>query len=180
MYTPYLKKYYNSKINLICKELKIKNCMEIPKILKIVINVSLGILGNNYKYLKMVKKKLSIITMQKPLIIKSKKSISNFKLKENTNIALKVTLRKNSMYDFLYKFINLACPRIRDFKGFNLKSIDNSGNLNLGLNESYIFPEINKFEDLKDNFGMNISIVTNTKDIYFTKYILNFFNFPIS
>ncbi|WDI79339.1 50S ribosomal protein L5 [Candidatus Vidania fulgoroideae] len=179
-YISKLKKFFSLNKKKILKKLKIKNIMQIPKISKIIINVSLGLLGNNSIYLDSVLKNLSLITSQKPLIIKSKKSISNFKIRKNTNIALKVTLRNDFMYDFLYKFINLTCPRIRDFKGFPLSSFDENCNFNLGLKESYVFPEINKFENFKNNFGMNITIVISTYNIIHSKYILNFFNFPFN
>ncbi|MGX7589235.1 large ribosomal subunit protein uL5 [Candidatus Vidania fulgoroideorum] len=176
-YIPKLKLFFLKKKNKIMRELNI-NLMEIPRIVKVVINVSIGILGNNKEYMNAVLKNLSLVSGQKPLIIKSKKSISNFKIKKNTNVALKVTLRNNYMYDFIYRFIYLVCPRIRDFKGFSYNSFDENCNFNLGLKESFIFPEINKFENLKNNFGMNIAFVTNTNNITYSKYIFKLFKFP--
>jgi large subunit ribosomal protein L5 len=119
-----------------------KNLYMGPQIQKIVINMGLGLDGNDAKILKSCEEDLANITGQKPVVTKFKKSIANFKTRKNTNAGLKVTLRKNKMYEFIDRLINIALPRVRDFRGISDKSFDGRGNYSLGLKEQFIFPEI--------------------------------------
>ncbi|MGX7582573.1 large ribosomal subunit protein uL5 [Candidatus Vidania fulgoroideorum] len=163
-YIPEFKKNYLKKINKYFLK-KNYNIMEIPNIKKVVINVGIGFKATNKIYLKECYNEIYSITSQKPLIIKSKKSISNFGIKKNFNISLKVTLRKNNMYEFLYKFINISIPRIKDFNGFSLKSFDFYGNLNIGIKDHNIFPEIFLKKIISKPKGMNINLNIKNKNI---------------
>jgi large subunit ribosomal protein L5 len=144
-----------------------KNLNKSDKIEKIVVNVGIGRLSQqpNFeeKSLPELIKELSLITGQKPAIAKAKKSIAGFKIREGQTVGLKVTLRRQRMFDFLEKLNKIVLPRLRDFRGINLKSIDAKGNLSIGLREQMVFPEINP-ESSKIDFGMEITIVGNAKD----------------
>lgn len=142
------------------KKFGYKNQMQVPKILKVVVNRGIGEATQNPKAVDISVNELAIITGQKPLITKSKKAIASFKLKENTPIGCKVTLRGNRMYDFLDKFVNICLPKIRDFKGVNPKSFDGHGNYTIGLNEQLIFPEI-VYDKVDKVRGMDITIATS-------------------
>nr|YP_009511305.1 ribosomal protein L5 [Gracilariopsis longissima]AXI97182.1 ribosomal protein L5 [Gracilariopsis longissima]UAD89098.1 ribosomal protein L5 [Gracilariopsis longissima] len=159
-----LKTLYNNKI---CQELQrqfnYNNIHEIPKLVKITINRGLGEATNNTKIIEKNINEITLITGQKPKITKSKKAIAGFKIRENVPIGLMVTLRKNKMYDFLNKLINLALPRIRDFRGIKFENFDGRGNYNLGLKEQIIFPEI-KYDDIDKIRGLNITIVTTAQN----------------
>ncbi len=145
------------------KSFNTDNPMAIPKISKIVINVGVGEAVENQELIDLIKQELMKITGQIPQISKSKKSISAFKLKAGVPIGCKVTLRKNKMLDFLFKLIHAILPRIRDFRGISPKSFDKKGNLNIGIPEYLLFPEI-KFDEVKKNFGLGINIYTTTND----------------
>lgn len=146
------------------KEKKYKSKMQIPYIKKIVINIGAGKdVVNNSKTILDISKELSLIAGQKPIVTLAKKSISSFKLREKTPIGVKVTLRRNKMYDFLDKLINIALPRVRDFRGISVTSFDGYGNLTIGIKEEIIFPEID-YDQIKKNSGMNISIITSSFD----------------
>ncbi|MGX7577087.1 large ribosomal subunit protein uL5 [Candidatus Vidania fulgoroideorum] len=175
---PYIKKLYFSKLFSIKRKLNIKNLSSIPVLKKIVLNQGLGILGTNTKYLKENIQNISLITGQKPILIKAKKSVSNFKIRKGNIIALKVTLRNSYMYDFIYRFINLSAPRIRDFNGFSIKSFDSFGNYNFGINDNSIFPEIIDINSLNIT-GYNISIIINSKSIEHSIFLLKEIGFPI-
>lgn len=136
-----------------------KNVHEIPKITKIVINRGIGEAAQNTKVLENSFQELMLISGQKPIITRSKKSIAGFKIRESMPIGMKVTLRKHKMYNFLNKLINLGLPRIRDFRGISKKHFDGQGNYNLGLKEQLIFPEI-EYDTVDRIRGMNIAIVT--------------------
>ena len=139
---PRLKSIYKSQILPELKNsLGVKNTMQVPKIEKIVINMGLGLDANDNKILKIIETDLANITGQKPVVTKSKKAISNFKTMANIPLGLKVTLRKNNMYYFLDRLINIALPRIKDFRGLNPKSFDENANYSFGIKEHVIFPE---------------------------------------
>ncbi|XZR53117.1 MAG: 50S ribosomal protein L5 [Enterobacteriaceae bacterium] len=170
--------YYKSKIiNFMFKKFKYKSLMQVPKILKIVLNVGLGELAYDKKKMIIAINNLTAISGQKPIIIKSKKSIANFKIRENNPIGCKVTLRKKKMWDFLERLIFISIPRIRDFRGLSLNSFDGYGNYNFGIKEQIIFPEID-FNQINYTKGLNIIIVTNSKIDNQVYSLLSFLNFP--
>lgn len=136
-----------------------KSTMQIPKLEKIVINIGIGEAKDNAKILDSAANDLAIITGQKPLITKVKKSVANFKIREGMNIGCKVTLRREKMYEFLDKLFNIALPRVRDFRGINPDSFDGRGNYALGLKEQLIFPEI-EYDKIDKIRGMDIVMVT--------------------
>ncbi len=158
-----LQELYNSKIKSeLSKELSFKNIMSVPKIEKIVINMGLGEAVNDNKILKNAETELGLIAGQKPILTKAKKSIATFKLREGMPIGCKVTLRKNKMYEFLDRLVNIALPRVRDFRGLSGKVFDGRGNYNFGLKEQIIFPEIS-YDKISTILGMDITIVTTAK-----------------
>lgn len=170
-------KYYNEIVQALSKEFGYKNVMEVPKVEKVIVHVTLGEAIQNIKLLDAAEKQLAAITGQKPLITKSKKAIAGFKLRKGVPIGCKVTLRGNRMYEFLDKLINLALPRIRDFRGLPTKSFDGRGNYSFGLKEQYIFPEID-YEKVEMVHGMDITICTTAKTDEESKSLLKFFGFP--
>ncbi len=173
-----LEKYYNDKIiQLLSEELKINNIMQVPKLEKIVLNMGLGDAKDNKNSLKQAVEELTIITGQKPIITKSKKAISNFKIRENDPVGVSVTLRKRNMYEFLERFIAIVSPRIRDFRGFSPKGFDGRGNYNFGINEQVVFPEIN-YDKINGIRGMNLTFVTSAKDDNEAYRLLKSFGFP--
>ncbi|MGI6317503.1 MAG: 50S ribosomal protein L5 [Firmicutes bacterium] len=139
-----------------------KNILEAPRLEKVVINMGIGEGKDNPKLLEAAAKELSLITGQKPVITRAKKSVASFKLREGMSIGCKVTLRGEKMYDFVNKLINVALPRVRDFRGVSPKSFDGRGNYSFGLKEQIIFPEIN-YDDVEKIQGMDIIIVTTAK-----------------
>nr|YP_009244613.1 ribosomal protein L5 [Agarophyton chilense]AMK96855.1 ribosomal protein L5 [Agarophyton chilense]ASP44749.1 50S ribosomal protein L5 [Agarophyton chilense]UAD84419.1 ribosomal protein L5 [Agarophyton chilense] len=159
-----LKTLYNNKIcNDLQSKFRYRNIHQIPKLVKITINRGLGEAANNKQILEKSMNEIATITGQKPKITKSKKAIAGFKIRENIPIGLMVTLRRDKMYDFLNKLINLALPRIRDFRGISHKTFDGRGNYNLGLKEQIIFPEI-KYDNVDKIRGLDITIVTTAKN----------------
>ncbi|MEO0130108.1 MAG: 50S ribosomal protein L5 [candidate division WOR-3 bacterium] len=162
-YTPRLLEEYRKRIvpNLM-KKFGYKNPMEVPKLEKIVINVAAGEAISDPKILDVISEDLSLITGQRPMIVRARRSVSAFKLRKGMPIACKVTLRGYRMYEFLDRFLNFAAPRIRDFRGFNPSSFDTRGNYNLGIDEQVIFPEIDASK-VKKVFGMDITFVTTAK-----------------
>lgn len=163
-------KYKKEVVPALMKEFNYSNSMMVPKITKIVVNRGLGkIATENVKNVDIFVNELQQITGQKAVVNKSKKAISNFKLKENLAIGCKVTLRRQKMYDFLSKLLNLALPKVRDFRGVPKSSFDGRGNYTLGIQEQIIFPEI-KFENVQKLTGMDITICTTArtnKEAYF-------------
>jgi len=155
-------KYQRETVPALMKRFGYKNVMQVPRLEKIVVNVGVGDAIQNVKILDAVSADLAAITGQKPVIRRAKKSISNFKLKAGMPVGCIVTLRKNRMYEFFDRLVNIAIPRIRDFRGTPPDSFDGRGNYNLGITEQIIFPEIDydKVEKIK---GMNITIVTTAK-----------------
>ena len=175
---PRLKTLYAKEIvPQLSKSLGIQNLMKVPKIEKIVLNMGLGLEGNDNKIMKIIESDLSNISGQKPIITLSKKSISNFKTRIKMPLGLKVTLRKNNMYYFLDRLINMALPRIKDFRGLNPKSFDENANYSFGIKEHVIFPEVN-FDKVDKVRGLDITIVTNTNNKNEAKALLDSFNFP--
>lgn len=175
-----LQDIYKEKIcpNLI-QEFQYKNVHEIPKLVKITLNQGLGEAAQNTKTLEHSIRELSLITGQKPIVTKATKSIAGFKIRENAPIGLTVTLRKNKMYDFLNKLINLSLPRIRDFRGISKRQFDGRGNYNLGLKEQLIFPEI-EYDSIDQIRGMNITIVTTAKNDRESLALLKEFGMPFT
>ena len=175
---PRLKDTYKKKIQPELKEkFGFKNIYMTPKLNKVVINMGLGIDGNDSKILKSCEEDLSKIAGQKPLITKFKKSISNFKTRKNTNAGLKVTLRKNKMYEFIDRLVNIALPRIKDFRGLSIKGFDKFGNYTFGIKEHIIFPEVN-FDKAEKIRGLVITIVIKSLDKKHSYELLEKLNFP--
>jgi len=155
-------KYKNEIAPAIAKEFGIENAMAVPKIEKIVVNMGVGEAISNAKILDTAVEELRVITGQKPVITKAKKSIASFKLRQGMNIGTMVTLRGERMYEFLDRLISVALPRVRDFRGVSAKAFDGRGNYTLGITEQLIFPEID-FNKVDKTRGMNISIITSAK-----------------
>ena len=159
------------------KKFNYKNVMQVPRLVKIVINMAVGQATQDPKLLEMAMKELAKITGQQPIIRRAKKSISNFKLRAGMAIGCKVTLRRERMYEFLDRLINAATPRIRDFRGLSDKSFDGRGNYTLGIREHVIFPEIN-VDEVERIFGMDITIVTTAKTDEEAYELLRLFGMP--
>lgn len=163
IYTPRLKLYYDQKLRKsLMKQLGYKNIYQVPQLKKIVINVGLGEAVTDQKILEIVKADLAKITGQAPVPTRAKRPISNFKIRKGMIIGMKLTLRGARMYEFFDRFVNVAAPRIRDFRGFSRDSFDGRGCYNLGLTEQTIFPEI-EYDKIKKVFGMDIAIVTSAE-----------------
>ena len=175
---PRLKELYNKEIQMDLKnKLGLKNSYMAPKLVKIVLNMGLGVDGNDAKILKVCEEDLSKITGQKPVSTKFKKSISNFKTRKNTKAGLKVTLRKDKMYEFIDRLVNIALPRIKDFRGLSTKGFDKFGNYTFGIKEHIIFPEVS-FDRADKVRGLDITIVISTKNPEHSMALLEKFNFP--
>jgi len=177
---PRLRDQYDNKIVVdLQKEFSLKNKYMVPKVTKIILNMGLGLSANDKKVLQNCVEDMSLISGQKPVITKFKKSISNFKTRKNTPAGVKVTLRKNKMYEFLDRLVNIALPRIKDFRGLNVNGFDNFGNYTFGIKEHIIFPEIN-FDKVDRIKGMDITLCTtgNNKKISFA--LLKAMNFPFN
>lgn len=155
-------KYKNEVVDSMMEEFQYKNIMEVPRLEKIVINIGLGEAKDNPKALESAVKDLTKIAGQHPVVTVAKKSVANFKLREGNKIGCKVTLRGDRMYDFLDKLMNVALPRVRDFRGVKSTSFDGRGNYALGLKEQLIFPEID-YDDIDALRGMDIAIITTAK-----------------
>jgi large subunit ribosomal protein L5 len=155
-------KYKNEVVPALMKEFSYKSIMQVPRISSIVLNVGMGEAIQEIKLLDAAVKELAVISGQKAVVTRARKSIATFKLREDMPIGCKVTLRGDRMYEFLDKFISLALPRVRDFKGISSKSFDGKGNYALGIKEQIIFPEIN-YDKISSMHGMNIVIVTSAK-----------------
>jgi large subunit ribosomal protein L5 len=169
---------YNNDISKYLKAIfNYKNYFEIPKLEKIVINMGVGEAVKDSKIIDTAANELSMISGQKPVITRSKKANASFKLREGMPVGVKVTLRKNKMYEFVDRFINIALPRVRDFRGVNPKSFDGNGNYALGLKEQFVFPEI-EFDNVDSARGMDIIFVTTAKTDDEARELLNGFDFP--
>ena len=175
---PRLKELYKKEIkNSIKEKYGFKNLNMSPELEKIVINMGLGIDGNDNKIMKSCEEDLSKITGQKPVITKFKKSISNFKTRKDTKAGLKVTLRKNKMYEFIDRLVNIALPRIKDFRGLSTDGFDRFGNFTFGVKEHIIFQEVN-FDKVDKIRGLDISIVIRSISKAHSIELLKKFNFP--
>jgi len=178
--TQRLKVLYKEKISpYLLTEHNYKNCHQIPKIEKIQINRCLGLSAQNSTILKKTIEEFSAITGQQPVITKSKKAIAGFKIREQMELGVTVTLRNEKMYSFLDKLINVTLPQIRDFRGLSSKSFDRHGNLNIGLVEQLIFPEI-EYDDVDQARGFDITIVTTANTKLEAKSLLKQFDFPFN
>ena len=172
-------KYENEIIKVLKDKFNYKNDMQIPKLEKIVINMGVGEAVKDSKKIESAASEVAAITGQKPIITKSKKANASFKLREGMPIGVKVTLRKNKMYEFVDRFINIALPRVRDFRGINPKSFDGNGNYALGLKEQFVFPEI-EYDNVDSTRGMDIIFVTSAKTDDEAKELLKGFDFPFT
>jgi len=169
--------YYNEVVPAMKKKFGYKNDLEVPKLDKIVINMGLGEAKDNPKVLESATKDLETITGQKPVITKAKKSIANFKIRQGMSIGCKVTLRGEKMYEFADRLINLALPRVRDFRGVSPDSFDGRGNYSLGIKEQLIFPEID-YDKVDKVRGMDIVFVTTAKTDEEARELLSGFGMP--
>jgi large subunit ribosomal protein L5 len=172
-------KYKKEITNTLKDKFNYKNDLEIPKLEKIVINMGVGEAVKDSKKIEVAVKELAAISGQKPVVTKSKKANASFKLREGMPIGVKVTLRKNKMYEFMDRFVNVALPRVRDFRGVNPKSFDGNGNFALGLKEQFVFPEI-EYDNVDSVRGMDIIFVTSAKSDDEGKELLSGFDFPFS
>ena len=171
--------YEKEMIAKLMSKLSLKNKHNVPRIDKIIINMGLGEDASDNKKLKTCADDLSLIAGQKPIITKFKKSISNFKTRKGANAGVKVTLRSNKMYEFMDRLINIALPRIKDFRGLSSKGIDNSFNFSFGIKEHIVFPEVN-FDKVDKIRGLDITVVTSSESKEGTLQLLKEFNFPIN
>ena len=177
---PRLKTSYDKEIvSKLMSKLSLKNKHEVPKIKKIILNMGLGEDASDGKKLKTCADDMALITGQKPIITKFKKSISNFKTRKGANAGIKVTLRSYKMYEFVDRLVNIALPRVKDFRGLSPKGIDQSCNFSFGIKEHIIFPEVN-FDKVDKIRGLDITIVTNSKNKQGTLELLKEFNFPLN
>ena len=175
---PRLKELYSKQIRPELKEkFSFKNSFMSPQIKKVVLNMGLGIDGNDNKIVKSCEEDLSKITGQKPVITKFKKSISNFKTRKGTNAGIKVTLRKDKMYEFIDRLVNIALPRIKDFRGLSIKGFDKFGNYTFGIKEHIIFPEVN-FDKVEKIRGLDLTIVISSLNKDHSIELLKKLNFP--
>jgi large subunit ribosomal protein L5 len=173
-----LKELYKSKVvPELTKEFGYKNPMAVPRIAKVVVSMGISKAVQDKKFIELAKKDLMMITGQLPLICRAKKSVSNFKVREGMETGLKVTVRGVRMYEFMDRLINLAIPRVRDFRGTNQNSFDGRGNYSLGLSEQSVFPEINAAK-VEFQQGMNITFVTTAKTDQEARRLLQLFGIP--
>jgi len=174
-----LKNIYDKEIiSKLMSKLNYKNKHEVPKLIKVVLNMGLGADANDNKKIKSCLDDMSLIAGQKAIITKFRKSIANFKTRKGSTAGIKVTLRSNKMYEFIDRLTNIALPRIKDFRGLSPKGVDKSGNYSFGIKEHIIFPEVN-FDKVDKIRGMDITLVTNNKSKDATIELLKEFNFPL-
>ena len=177
---PRLKTTYEKEIVAkLMSKLSLKNRLDVPKFEKIILNMGLGEDASDGKKLKACLDDMSLISGQKPIITKFKKSISNFKTRKGSNAGVKVTLRAQKMYEFIDRLVNIALPRVKDFRGLSVKGIDNSNNYSFGIKEHIVFPEVN-FDKVDKIRGLDITIVTKSKSKEGTLEMLKEFNFPLN
>tara|TARA_B100001248_G_C27329106_1_gene430508 strand:- start:518 stop:1081 length:564 start_codon:yes stop_codon:yes gene_type:complete len=177
---PRLKTTYEKEIVAkLMSKLSLKNKHDVPKLIKIILNMGLGEDASDGKKLKACVDDMSLITGQKPIITKFKKSISNFKTRKGSNAGVKVTLRSQKMYEFIDRLVNIALPRIKDFRGLSSKGIDESNNYSFGIKEHIVFPEVN-FDKVDKIRGLDVTIVTSSKSKQGTLELLKEFNFPLN
>lgn len=174
-----LKKYYHDNVvSQMMKDFSFTSVMQVPKIEKIILNMGVGDAVSDSKLLDLAFNELELITGQKPIKTKAKKSIATFKLREGQPIGVKVTLRGDKMWSFLQRLINIALPRVRDFKGLANRSFDGHGNYTIGIAEQIIFPEIN-YDDVKKIRGFDINIVTSTDNDEEARRLLKLIGLPL-
>lgn len=171
--------YKNEIVDAMIKKFEYKNVMEVPKLEKIIINMGVGEAKENAKILESAMKDLEIISGQKPVMTRAKKSVANFKIREGMPIGCKVTLRGEKMYEFADRLINLALPRVRDFRGVNPNAFDGRGNYALGIKEQLIFPEI-EYDKIDKIRGMDVIFVTTAKNDEESRELLRLFNMPFA
>jgi large subunit ribosomal protein L5 len=171
--------YEKEIVAKLMSKLSLKNKNDVPKINKIVLNMGLGEDASDGKKLKACVDDMALISGQKPIITKFKKSISNFKTRKGSNAGVKVTLRSQKMYEFIDRLVNIALPRIKDFRGLSSKGIDNSYNYSFGIKEHIVFPEVN-FDKVDKIRGLDVTIVTTSKNKDGTFELLKEFNFPLN
>ena len=171
--------YEKEIVTKLMSKLSLKNKHDVPKIDKIILNMGLGEDGSDGKKLKACIEDMSLITGQKPVVTKFKKSISNFKTRKGSNAGAKVTLRSSKMYEFIDRLVNIALPRIKDFRGLSSKGIDKSYNFSFGIKEHIVFPEVN-FDKVEKIRGLDVTIVTSSKSKVGTLELLREFNFPLN
>ena len=173
-----LKEFYiNDVVPALVKEFQYKNPMQVPKIEKIVVNMGLGEAIQNVKIIDGAVQEMAMITGQRPVITKAKKSIATFKLRQGMPIGCSVTLRKNVMYEFFDRLVNVALPKVRDFRGISSQSFDGRGNFSMGLQEQIIFPEI-EYDKVEKVKGLNITIVTSAKTDAEARVLLKLMGVP--
>ena len=178
--TSRLKTIYDKEIvSKLLAKLSLKNRHEAPRITKVILNMGLGEDAADGKKLKSCIDDMSMIAGQKPVVTKFKKSISNFKTRKGANAGVKVTLRSSKMYEFIDRLVNIALPRVKDFRGLSSKNIDNSNNFSFGIKEHIIFPEVN-FDKVDKIRGLDVTIVTSSKNKTGTVELLKEFNFPLN
>lgn len=178
VYVPRLKAQYEEAIRAgLQSEFNYKNPMQVPKLEKIVLNMGIGEAVNDTKKVRAAAADLERIAGQKPVVTHARKSIAGFKVRENMPIGVKVTLRKQRMYEFLDRLVNIALPRVRDFRGLNPNSFDGRGNFAMGIREHIIFPEIN-YDQIEEVWGMDIVICTTARTDEEARALLRAFNFP--
>lgn len=177
-YIPRLQKKYNEEIvESLMKELGLKNIMQVPRLEKIVVNMGIGEAVNNTKLIETALKELAVITGQQALPREARKSEAGFKLREGQKIGVSVTLRKERMYEFLDRLVNIALPRVRDFEGVSKKAFDGRGNYTLGIREQIVFPEI-EIDKIDKVLGLGITIVTSAKNDDEGRALLKAFGMP--
>lgn len=177
-YKPRLQvKYKEEVIGKLRDEFKYDNVMQVPKLLKVVLNMGVKEGATDIKVLENVARELTLIAGQKPVITKAKKSIAGFKLRAGVSVGLKVTLRNHRMYEFIDRLITVAMPRIRDFRGYSPKSFDKQGNYTFGIKEQMIFPEV-PYDEIKKTQGMDVTFVTSAKNADEARKLLEFMGFP--
>ena len=175
-----LKDYYNSTVApAMMKKFNYENVMQIPKLDKVVVNVAAGEAKENAKVIDAIMTDLAAITGQKPVVCRAKKSVANFKLREGMPIGVKVTLRGEKMYEFVYKLCNVSFPRVRDFRGINGNSFDGKGNYSTGIKEQLIFPEI-EYDKIDKVRGMDINFITTAQTDEEAKELLSLLGAPFA
>ena len=178
--TARLKEMYEKNFKKSLKDdLKIKNIMAVPRLEKIIINMGVGEASQEKGKIEGAINDLKLISGQQPVITKARKSVAGFKLREGSNVGVKVTLRRDRMYEFLDRLVNIALPRVRDFRGLSKKSFDGKGNFSLGIKEQIIFPEID-YDNIDTLRGMDITIVSSAKNDKEGFELLKKFNMPIN
>lgn len=170
-------KYKNEVVPALLEKFKYDNIMEVPKLEKIVLNMGIGDARENPKSLESAVEEMTVITGQKPIVTKARKSVSNFKIREGMPVGCKVTLRGERMYDFLDKLMNIALPRVRDFRGVSPTSFDGRGNYSMGVKEQLIFPEV-EYDKVDKIRGMDIIVVTTAKSDEEAKELLTLLGMP--